>query len=410
MHPTPADPSTPVLDIFHPDFASDPAPMIDRMLREQPIAFDPRLGGWLIGRHRDLMALHADPRLTSLRIDYVTAGLGPELRAAIEPLVAWYGRWIVMKDPPEHTRLRRLAAHAFQPRNLERLRGRIEQVTDQLIDEVMDAGEMEAVGHLAYPLPRAVISDMVGVPWEDRDRLLRWIDDFVALLAASLRTEDAIARAMRSYDDMRAYMLELIDQRRREPIEGEILSDLVAASDHDDRLTIDEVVDLVAFILTGGYETTAHLIASGLHLLLTHPEQLARVRREPALLAGAIEEALRLEPSITFNTRAVVAPIEHDGHRFEPGQLLYLVAIAANRDPERFPDPHRFDIGREKIGHTSFGFGAHYCLGAALARLEARVVFERLLARLPGLWLPEQPIARRPGVAVRPIERLVIRW
>lgn len=405
-----ADPSVPVLDIFHPDFAGDPAPMIDRMLREQPIAFDPRLGGWLIGRHRDVMALQAEPRLTSLRIDYVTAGLSPELRAAIEPLVAWYGRWIVMKDPPEHTRLRRLAAHAFQPRNLERLRGRIEQVVDQLVDEVVDAGEMEVMSQLAYPLTRAVISDMVGVPWDDRDRLLAWISDFIALLAASLRTEEAIAQAMRSYDDMRAYMLALIDRRRQQPVEGEILSDLVAACDQDDRLTVDEIIDLVAFILTGGYDTTAHLIGNGLLQLLRHPAQLAQVRQDSALLPAAIEEALRLDPSITFNTRAVVAPIDHEGHRFEAGQLLYFMTIAANRDPARFPEPHRFDIRREKNAHVSFGFGGHYCLGAALARMEARIAFERLLARLPGLTLPEQPIVRRPAVAVRPLERLVVRW
>lgn len=405
-----AEPPLPVLDMLHRDFVANPVPMIDRMLREQPIARDPRLGGWLIGRYRDIMTLQRDGRLHSNRAAYVSAALSPELRTLIAPLASWYEEWMPMKDPPDHTRLRKLAAPAFQPRNLVRLERRVEEVVDQLIDGVIAAGEMDLVRELAFALPGRIIGDMIGLPEADHHLLLPWTHDIMDLLGANLNTTESITRALRSHEQMFAYLRELVEDRRKRPVEGEILSSLVVASDAGDRLSMDELLTMVANIIVGGYETTAHLIANGTLLLLTHPEQLAMVREDPALIPGAIEEMLRVEPSPSFNTRAVREAFEYEGHAFEPGQILYLIAIAGNRDPERFPDPHRFDITRTDNAHLTFGFGIHFCLGAALGRMEARIAFQRLLARLPGLTLAEQDIARLPSVAMRALERLVVRW
>jgi cytochrome P450 len=403
-------PTAPIMDLLHPDFIGNSIPMIDRMLREQPIAFDARIGGWLLGRYHDVMALQRDPRLHSNRIGYITAALSPELRALIAPLADWYEQWLVMRDPPAHSRLRRLAAPAFQPRNLARLEPRIEAVVDQVIDRLSGRGEMEVVTELALPVPRTIIGDMLGIPDGDRHLLTPWMQDLVALLGGALQTAEAIARALRSRAEMTAYFCDLVAERRRRPVDGEILSSLAMAHDAGDGLTMDEIVSMVALIAVAGYETTAHLIANGLVLLLLNRASLALLRERPALLTGAIEEMLRCEPSPAFNTRAVREPFEHEGHRFEPGQILYFVILAANRDPARFPDPHRFDITRQDNAHLTFGFGIHHCLGAALGRMEARIVFQRLLARLPGLHLPEQPIARLPGLAMRALERLVVRW
>lgn len=406
-----AESKPPILDVLHPDFVANPVPMIDRVLREQPIAFDPRMGGWLLGRYRDTAALQRDPRLHSNRVGYVTAALSPELRAQIRPLSDWYEQWLPMKDAPEHTRLRRLAAPAFQPRNLGKLQERVEQVVDRLIDRALDAGEMEVVQDFAFPVPRTIIGAMIGIPDQDLEGLMPWTHDLIALLGGELNTSEAIARAKRSYDEMTAYYGELIDERRRRPVEGEILSSLVIACEAEDRLSRDELIMMIALLTVGGYETTAQLIANGTLLLLQHPEQLARLRERPELVPNAVEEMLRLEPSPSFNTRAVREPIEYEGHRFEPGQILYFVTLSANRDPARFPEPHRFDVARpDANAHLTFGFGIHHCLGAPLARMEARIAFQRMIARLPGMYLPEQPIVRHPSMAMRALTRLAVRW
>lgn len=399
-------PSVPILDVLHEDFIRDPYPMASRMLREQPIAFDARLGGWLVGRYDDTMALSRDPRLSNHRVGVVTAMLSDELREEAAPLVAWFEKWMVMSDPPRHTRLRKLTARAFQPRNLARLEGFIERTVDERLDAVMSAGQMELRRDLADPLPQMVISHMVGVPEADRAKFVTWTLDLLELLTVIKVTAEAIARARRSYDEVTAYFGELIARRRESPIEGEILSELIAASEGDDQLTPEEVTEIGVNLMAGGFETTTHLITNAVLCLLRHPDQLERLREDPGLIPSAVEEVLRFEPSITFNTRVVTEPFEHEGHRFELGQMLYFLSCAANRDPARFPDPDRFDVGREDNKHVTFGFGIHFCLGAPLARMETQIALRRMLARMPDLRLPEQSIERAPNMAMRPLKTL----
>lgn len=398
------------LDLLSPDYINDPVPMIDRMLAEAPMFFDPRLYGWMVGRYRDVQALQASPNLTASRAFYVSAALPPELQAQIKPLVDWYQQWIVMMDAPEHTRLRRLGGQAFKPKQIEKVVARVEEVVDELIARVIDRGEMEFLADFAVPLPQTIISEMVGIPAADRERFIEWTDDLTRLLSAALNTPEGIAHALESYEQMKAYFDDLLAERRKQPIPGEVLSNLVVASEEQDRLTADEVINLVAFIMTGGYETTTHLLANGMLLLLQHPEQLAKLRADPGLIPGFVEETLRCEPSITINVRSVAAPFTYEGHELAPGQMMYFLTSVANRDPEQFPDPHRFDVERADNKHLAFGFGAHFCLGAALARMEAQIAFRKLLERLPGLSLPEQEIVRAPNFVVRPLTRLALTW
>jgi cytochrome P450 len=382
--------------------------MLDRMREEAPIQFDARLHGWLIGRHRDITALQRDPRLSSHRLGYMDAALPADLKARIAPLIAFASTWLTMLDGAAHARVRKLAAGAFQPRFLKRMEARIEALADTLIDRGLAEGRMDVMADLAYPLTQLVIGEMVGLPAGDRARLLRWVGATNGLLAANLTTAALIDDAQASFTEMRAYYAERVAARRRDPAPDELISSLATAAEGGDRLTDDEIVGLIAFLVAGAYDTTAHLIGNALHLILTHPEARAALREDPALIPAAVEEVLRLEPSILINTRLVTAPIEHEGFRFEPGQIVYFLAGAANRDPEAFPDPARFDVRRRENRHVSFGFGAHFCLGAPLARLEAQIAIRRFLARAPAAALLPQAFTRGPGFITRPLQQLLV--
>ena len=389
-------------DMLSPEFVVDPVPMIDRMHAEAPVFFDPRVNGWMVGSHRVTKALEREPRLSAARSGYVSALTPPALQERVAPLVAWYAEWMTMRDGADHRRLRQLAAHAFTPRNVERLRERVAAVAEPIIDGALARGEMEVLGELGFPVPRTIICEMLGIPESDVELFSRWTPSVTNLLSASLHTDEIVDGVLATRAQIHDYFVALIAERRRAPRDGEILTSLVQAIEGNDTLTVDEIIDLSVFIMTGGYDTTTHLIASGLKLLLEHPEQLAAVRADPGKIDGWIEETLRCDPQIAINTRIVSEAFEHEGHRFEPGQMVYLLTLASNRDPERFPDPHRFDIERKNAReHTTFGFGPHHCIGAPLARMEARAVFQTLLAKTRELHLPAQQLERVPTVLLR---------
>lgn len=399
----------PPIDILSPGFVTDPGPMIDRMLAEAPVAFDGRVQGWLVGGYGAFKDLEREPRLSSQRQGYVSALLPEPLRERIRGLEDWYGGWMVMRDGADHLRLRRLAAPAFQPLHLKRLEARIEAIVDELLAPGLARGEIEVISELAYPLPSIVICELVGMPRSDMGLFTRWVQGMNALLAATLSSAEAIDRVGESRREMHGYFSALIAERRRAPLEGELLSQLVAGAEAGDALTEDEVIDLVALIMSGAYETTANLIGNGLYLLLSDPGQLAAVQADPSLVAAWVEETLRLEPSVALNTRAVVEGFDYRGQRFDAGQMVYFLAIAANRDGAKFPDPHRFDVARPNCGeHVTFGFGPHFCIGAPLARMEARCAFRALLRQAPGARLAEQEIRRVPNMVVRGFERISV--
>ncbi len=250
---------------------------------------------------------------------------------------------------------------------------------------------------------------MVGKPREDMALITRWVQGMNALLAATLDSAEAIDRVAESRREMREYFSGLIAQRRQAPREGEVLSQLVLAADAGDALSEDEIIDLVALIMSGAYDTTANLIGNAVYLLLAHPDQLAAVQADPSLVPAWVEEALRFEPSVAVNTRAVVRPFEYAGHRFEPGQMIYFLAIAANRDAATFADPHRFDVRRTNADeHVTFGFGPHFCIGAPLARLEARCALRALVVGFPALRLSEPEVRRVPNFVVRGFQSLQV--
>jgi cytochrome P450 len=322
---------------------------------------------------------------------------------------------MVVNDPPAHTRLRKLAGGAFKAQRISAMGEQIATLVDNLLDAFVAAehGTRDLISEVAYPLPATVIATMLGAPVADRDRFRDWSDE-LALVAfgtgGSARAERH-GRALRGLQEMDAYFRGLIALRRRDPGE-DMLTAMMATEDGDDRrsadrLADDELVAMCALLLFAGHETTTNSIANATLALLHHPDQLDLLRAKPELLAPAVEELLRFDGPIKVLNRWVVAETVVAGRMISPGQRVHLVLAAANRDPERFPDPDRLDITRTPNPHIAFGKGIHACIGAQLARMETRIAVGRIVERLPGLRLAGEP-AWKDSLASRSLEALPV--
>ncbi len=289
----------------------------------------------------------------------------------------------LFRDPPVHTRLRKLVSKAFTARTVEQLRPFIEKRTDELLTAAADRGRLEVVADLAYPLPVAVISEMLGVPHEDHDRFARWSAVLAKGLDSLMSEPDPAERAvqMQAGDDFRDYFTELAEQRRAEP-RDDLISALVVAEEAGDRLTMDELTSTALLLLIAGHETTVSLIGNAMLALLRVPGLLDRVRADPSLAEGLIEEVLRLDPPVQMTMRTALEDLALPGGTLRAGGTAVLLIAAANRDGETFDDPLAFDPERRDTRHLSLGGGMHFCLGAPLARLEGRIVIAELARRL----------------------------
>jgi cytochrome P450 len=347
--------------------------------------------GWVLSRYRDVVAVLRDPRFSAdernwsryRRLSRMGSRLG--LRDFYEDDRAS----MLRQDAPNHTRLRNLVSKAFTPRAVERMRPRIESVVKELLDPLGSHGEMELIEAFASPLPVTVIAEMLGVPAEDRVRFRHWSDEAIRTLGdGNLEDRRAGERAM---DELGAYFRAQAEERRRSP-RADLLSALVAAEEAGDHLTTGELLGTCVLLLVAGNETTTKLIANGLLALLRHPDELARLRANPELLPGAVEELLRYDGPVQLTSRMVREDGEMEGHALRKGMQLVLLLAGANRDPEAFADPERLDVGREDVRHVAFGHGVHFCLGAQLARLEATLAFQALLERYPRLRLAAEEV------------------
>ncbi|MFH8367699.1 cytochrome P450 [Streptomyces sp. NPDC018031] len=389
---------TPTLeDLTRPGtpLADDPYPVLAQLRARGPVH---RLRTadagdvWVIVGHEEAKAALSDPRL---RNDVRhSGGWEDDGGHAI-------GRNMLQVDPPHHTRLRRLVAGQFTARRIEALRPRVQGITDELLDAMLPQGRADLVECFALPLPMAVICELLGVPAPDRKAFSEWSADIV-----TPGNPDAAASA----EAMTGYLTELIGAKRRTGGD-DLLSALVRATDEDgDRLSLDETIGMAFLLLVAGHETTVNLISSGAFALLLQPGQLAALRADWTLLDGAIEEMLRHEsPLGTSAFRYTAEAVEIAGTGIPAGKPVLVALVAANRDPRRFPDPDRFDIGRDARGHLAFSHGVHHCLGAPLARLEAAVALRSLLERCPGLRLAADPatLTWRSGL-MRGLHRLPV--
>jgi cytochrome P450 len=365
-------------------FFADPHGIYRRLREEGPVRpATPERGlrVWLVTRYAEARELLADPRLSKDS----TRALGLFPPGAAQAHASSLAAHMLNSDPPDHTRLRKLVNRAFTARTVARLRPRIEEITDRLLDDVAAAGSVDLVQTFAFPLPITVICELLGVPDADSDRFREWTKPFVA--AASPE------ELQRAHEEMLAYLVDLVAAKRREPAD-DLLSALVTVSDEGDRLSADEIVAMAFLLLVAGHETTVNLIVNSVLALLLHPDQLAVLRADRSLLPGAVEEFLRYEGPINIATvRFTTQPIQVGEVEIPANEFVMISLLSANRDGERFPDPDQLDITRSAGGHLAFGHGIHYCLGAPLARLEAEIALGRLLDRFPKLELDTDPDA-----------------
>lgn len=392
---------------FLPEFRRDPYPVYARLRREAPVYRSRPLGGWVLTRHRDIVAVLADPRSSVdrrqsnlFRKYNPFDSLPPEFAEAIF-------RNLLMLDPPDHTRLRKLVVKAFTPRMVERLRGRIEVLVDELLDAVEPHGAMDLVHDFAYPLPIIVIAEMLGLPPGDRERLKLWSDD-VATLLDPFQAENGLQDVESAFFGLKEYLEPIFAARRREP-RDDLISGLVAAREGNDALSDAELLSLCTILLAAGHETTTSLIGNAVLALLRHPEERRRLGEAPELRRAAVEEFLRYDSPVQLTDRVATEDLEIDGHRIRRGELVGLLLGAANRDPEVFSEPDRLRFDRGDVPHLAFSHGAHFCLGAQLARLETEIAVGRLLERFPGFDGPLEPPARKRSIVLRGPTQLPLR-
>lgn len=386
--------TAPPIDLLSGEFyAGEPFAAYAWMRAHAPFYYDEANDVWGVASYRGVKEVASDPETFS------NAG---GVRPKFPPLPM-----MIDFDAPEHVRRRRLVSAGFTPRRVREMEDHVRAICDFVIDRVCERGSCDFVADIAAPLPLIVIGDMLGVAAADRDDLLRWSEDM--LRSQGSTSEEAMLGAMAAFGEYSDYIHPVFDDRRRTGNDRDLVGVLVHAEIDGDRLDDDSLVHESLLILVGGDETTRHVITGGMHELQHHPDQLARLAADPSLLPGAVEEMLRWVSPIKNMARTATRDVTMGDATIAAGQELLLLYPSANRDEEVFADADRFDIARNPNPHVAFGFGAHFCLGNQLARLELRIMFERLLARLPDLRLDSaDPPPRRVANFITGIERMPV--
>jgi cytochrome P450 len=394
-----------VLELDGPDDRYD----VYRRLREAgTVRWDPRWSVWVVTGYAECAAALRDDRVSASRLMANPDSLPDEVRSTIGPVLAALQRQMLFLDGTDHARLRSLANKAFTPRVVENMRNRIQYLVDRLLDNAADEGEMDVVRDLADPLPVTVIGDLLGVPEADNPRLKHWSDQFAAFLDGSSLTPETAIVALRGIAEFMSYFRALT-LTRRGSTHADLLQGLVDAEVEGDRLSEDELLANCVLLLAAGHETTTNLIANGVLALCNHPDQLRALQADPTLIAGAVNELLRFESPVQNTERRVAADLELGGVTIAAEQFMLIILGAANRDPSAFAEPDRLNIRRSGPQHLAFGYGAHFCLGAALARLEGQIAIGTLINRFPSLNLIDQTPRWKRSLLFRSLESLPVR-
>ncbi|HEY9532768.1 MAG TPA: cytochrome P450 [Burkholderiales bacterium] len=379
------------------------------MRDEDPAHWSPLLKAWVLTRYDDVKRACLDTAgMSSDRLRPFFATLPSEEAARIAELIRYLTRWMVFRDPPEHTRLRRLAGKVFNVRSIHALRPRIEALTTELLGALRGRAEFDFIGEFAGPLPARVIMDMLGVPSGELARLKRLSDELALFIGSARDSADKYGRAEAATHEMAELFRKLIFERRRRPQAG-LLTELVHVEEAGERLTEDELVATCVLLLFAGHETTTHHIANGLRALLQFPEELRALRENPTLAAAAVEELLRYDGPIGAQVRIVQAPQTLHGKDLKIGERVFLLMNAANRDPRAFRDPDRVDLRREGVPHLTFGFGAHICLGFPLARLEGQIALPAVLRRWRRLEIAAPRLEWLDSMVLRGMKAMPVR-
>jgi hypothetical protein len=400
----------PLFNPFDPDFAQNPYPTYQRLREEDPVHWSP-LGFWMVTRFEDVDRVLRDKRFGQ-DIEHLLTSKYPDQPGILdEPGSKTLANLIVMKEPPDHTRIRNLIVKAFNFREVKAMQESIQGVIDELIDHLEPQGKMDFVKDFAFRLPAIVICDWLGMPEEGREYFFSGVRPPTLLLNPLPIDREAMDAANEDVLYTRKYIKDVADLRRKEP-RDDLLTALIEAEEDQGKLTEDELIDNAGFLFFAGHETTKNLIANGMLSLHRFPDQLALLKSDPSLVKNAVEEFLRFEaPSQMSSPRIALEDTVIGNQAIKKGELVLTMQGAANHDPELYDRPDELDITRENIKHLSFGGGIHFCLGAHLARMEAQLAFETLLERLPNLKVDNpQGAVWRPSFNHRGLTRLDVHW
>ena len=396
------DPSLSLYHLLDPEVLANPYPLYHRLQNEDPVHWDPFLHAWVVTRYADVVQVFQ--RFSANRTptpEQLTAmGL-----SALTPLAQVMVRQMLFLDPPAHGRIRGLASKAFTARRVDSLHTHIQHITNSLLDKVQAAGHMDVIADLAYPLPAIVTAEMLGVPTSDWRQLTAWSADFAQVLGNFQHNPDHIPQVLRTLEEMTAYFHSAVRDQQAHPRDG-LISAFLAAEIDGDRLSEDEIVANTIVTMVGGQETTTNLIGNGLLSLLRNPDQLEKLRADLSLIPSAVEELLRYESPSQQTARLAPEDVEIRGRLIKQRQAVIAVMGAANRDPDRFPDPDRLDICREDNRHVAFAWASHFCFGAPLARIEGRTAFETVVRRMPAIRLEAGPVTWRENLGLRGLTAL----
>jgi hypothetical protein len=391
-----------------PQVLADPFPLYRRMQDEDPCHWSPRLKAWVLTRYEDVRDVCLDKEMSSDRLRPYFATLPSEEARRIAEIMKYLSLWMVFRDPPEHTRLRRLTSKVFHVKSMHAMRPRIEALMHWLMQQIGEREVFDFISDFAGPLPALVIMDMLGVPRGELGRVKRLSDDMALFIGSSRMAQEKYDIAEAATREMADLFRGVIAARRARP-QADLLSELVALEDGGDRLTEDELVASCILLLFAGHETTTNHIANGLLALLQFPGELAKLRADAALAPAAVEELLRYDGPTNAQVRIVQREHDRHGKRLRAGERVFILLSAANRDPRAYADPDRVDLARNGPPHLSFGFGPHICLGFPLARLEGQIALPAVLARWPRLELTGAPLEWLNSMVFRGLKSLPVR-
>jgi cytochrome P450 len=397
------------IDLLSGEALQNPHPIFSWLRENDPVHWSERHHSWIVTKYDDVAELFFRREISS---DRVRPLIGKSQRATSETdeLLSMIGEWMVVTDPPAHTRLRQLVTPAFRPARIAALESQIHSISDSLIDEFVASRETDFIKYVAFQLPAAVISDLLGAPYSDRNLFKTWSDDLalIAFGAGEDLREDRYSRSRIALDEMSNYFQKLIEERRSSRRE-----DLISTLVHSEQslelpLSDTEIKSMCALILFAGHETTTNLIATFIATIVPREDQYERLVSDPSLTKSAIEEVLRFDGSIKILHRWVVEDFTLRDRAIKKGDRILLCLSSANRDPHKFTNPETVDIGRHPNPHLAFGKGIHTCIGAQLSRLEARIAIEKVLTRLPNIRLLAEELNWLPILSARGLKELHI--
>jgi cytochrome P450 len=400
------DPELSLTRLLDPEVLANPYPLYARLREEAPVYFDPFLHTWVVTRYADVLKV-----LLTFSADRTPSPeqLSAMGMSAIGPIAQVMVKQMLFLDPPAHTRLRSLAATVFSPRRVKVLEQHIRTIANDLIDKVLDKGRMDVMSDIAEPLPAIVTAELLGVPVEDHDQLKDWSKDFAEMLGNYQHNPNRIPGVLKSTEEMTKYFRARIADQKDNPQEG-LIQSLLSAEIDGDRLTQEEVIANTIVTMVGGQETTTNLIGNGLLTLLRNPQETERLKSDYSLIPSAVEELLRFESPSQQTGRIAREDVVIGGQEIKKGQAIIAVMASGNRDAERFPDPDRLDIGRTDNRHLAFGWAAHFCFGAPLARMEGQIMHETMLRRLPQLELESEDLTWRDNLGLRGLNSLPVKF